>query len=341
MGIYTIPNYSEDRSVDVGKSNKEKLIDGEGNLKFTSVYIHLAPVCNFNCRGCYTAEQIKSGKRDFKRLDFKTVCRIIDFAKDRGAESIAFAGAGEPTLDPDFDRICDYIATKKMKVVLFTNCTRIKSKEYAKRLLLNGPVMGKLYSLNEAKFNDIARRDGAFKETTTGLRLLIEAKNELVEDGSKTILGVESYVTKSSAEDLVEVLRFCGKNGIIPYFEAFIEICQSKKLIEETALSEEELANFFKKLRLIDEKEFGNNVSIKHLSRVYGQDPCFRTTHFFCASNDGSIQMCTCSLNTVGQITNHEDPYPILEGIFDGRNKSLLRFMKCNGCSKRIKQKFL
>ena len=332
-----IPNYSEDKSIDIGKYNLEAIKNGKGRIKFTGAYIHLAPICNFRCDGCFT----HIGLQRRIKLNFQQIKSIIDFARDRGAKSIIFAGAGEPTLDPDFNRVIGYIKKQNLQVVLFTNMTTLKSKKQAKEFLLLGPVIGKLYTLDEKKFNQITHYKTAFQDATRGLKFLLEAKKELEKTGKEITLAIDSYITKENYMDLSDLLRFCRKNEIIPYFEAFIELGQSKEIIRKLALSEKELSQLFLRLQKIDNDEFGIKTPIHSWSRNYGMDVCKKATHMFSVRENGNVHMCVCSLRRVGNINDQENPYKSLEKIFDVKNKWLLNYFVCDKCSKFINPKHL
>ena len=332
-----IPKYSEDRSVDIGKLNIEALRKGEGRITFTGAYIHLAPACNFRCNGCYTHVELC----EKIMLGYKTIRRIVDFARDRGAKTIIFAGAGEPTLDPEFEGITRYIRNQKLKTVLFTNMTTIKNVEKAREYLTNGPVITKLFTLDEGKYKAITHNKNAFKDSMKGLGLLLDAREELEGKGKRSTLALESYITRENQMDLPDLLRFCREKKIIPYFEAFIETCQPGRVIKRLSLSEKELAQLFMKLRKIDKEEFDIDTKIPPWSRIYGMDVCNKATHMFSVREDGNLHMCICSPRKIGSVYDQEDPYKSLEKIFNAKNKWLLDYFSCDRCSKRINPKFL
>ncbi len=334
---YSIPNYSEDRSVDIGKHNLEALRKGKGKIKFTGAYIHLSSICNFKCEGCFTHVKVTKTTR----LKFRTIRRIVDFAKDRGVQSIIFAGAGEPTLDPEYKKIVSYIQKQKLQTVLFTNLTTLKNKNQAKKILKSGPVIAKLYTLNEQKYNRITHSKNAFKTAMKGLKLLLKTGEDLEKQGKKTTLAIDSYITKENYMDLPDLLRFCRENNIIPYFEAFIELGQSEKIIKKLFLTEEKLTKLFLKLQKIDKEEFDINTPIHSWSRHYGMDVCRKTTHMFSVREDGNVYMCVCSLKKVGNVFDQKDPYESLERIFNVKNSWLLNYFVCDKCSKLINPKFL
>lgn len=327
-----IPKYSENRALDIGQKNLEILRKETGKIKFTGCYIHLAPICNFKCEGCFT--HVKSRKKI--SLDFKTIKNIIDFAKSRGARSIIFAGAGEPTLDPDFEKIVKYIKKQNLQIVLFTNLTTLKNIKQAENFLNNGPVIGKLYTLDKQKYNKITHYHKAFESAMRGLVFLLAAKKNLEKQGEKPTLAIDSYITKNNYLDLSNVLRFCRENKIIPYFEAFIELGQTKRDIKKFALSEKSLAKLFLELQKIDKQEFNLKTLIKPGTRNYGQDICQKATHMFSVRENGDVCMCICSLRKVGNIFNNKNLYKELENIFNVKNKALKNYFVCDKCSKVI-----
>jgi len=332
-----IPRYSEDKSITFGIQNLTALKNGTGQIKFTGAYINLAPVCNFNCDGCFTHTNYKKNIK----LTFQQIKRIIDFAKDWGAKSIIFAGAGEPTLDPQFKEIIGYIKKQNLQLVLFTNMTTLMNKTEAKKFLLLGPVIGKLYTLNEKKYNEITHCKTAFKDAMQGLNYLIEARKELKREKQKAVLSIDSPVTKENYKDLPDLLRFCRKKKVIPYFEGFIELGQSKKTVEKLSVSEKKLAQLFQKLQKIDKTEFSISTLVSLGTRNYGMAVCNKATHMFSVREDGSVCMCICTLRKVGNILDQKDPYKSLEKIFNVKNKKLLNYFVCDYCSKSINPKYL
>lgn len=345
---YKNPKYSADGSInlgfdvgsnalEIGRDNLKVLKEGKGKIRFTGAYIHLTPVCNFRCEGCFTHTEMNRKTR----LNFSVIKRIVDFAKDRGAQFIIFAGAGEPTLDSEFKKIVNYIKKQRIQTVLFTNLSTLKNKKQAKDFLESGPVVAKLYTLDEKKYNRITHCRNAFKYTMKGLKLLLEARYDLERRGKKVVLAIDSYITKENYMDLPNLLRYCRKNKIIPYLAAFIEFGQLKEIVRRLAISEKVLAQLFLKLQKIDKKEFGIDTSIYPWSRHYGEEICKKATHMFSVREDGNACMCVCAFRKVGNIFGQKDPYKSLEKIFDVKNKWLLNYFMCDKCSKLINPKYL
>jgi len=272
-------------------------------------------------------------------LSFNDIKQIIDFSASRGAKSVIFAGAGEPTLDPLLKKILNYIKKKKLKSVLFTNLSTIKSITQAKYYLENGPLIGKLFTMNEKKYNKITNCSTAFKNAQNALKIMLKARNELKVQGKNTVLAIDSYISKENAMDLPDLLRFCRKNEIIPYFEAFIELGQSIEVIKKYALSEKQLSLTLNKLKEIDKKEFGIKTKLVEGSRNYGQDICNKATHMFCVKENGDVAMCVCSLRNIGSIYEDKDVFKSLEEMFNIKNSKLLDHFKCDKCSKTYRRK--
>ncbi|MFC1810383.1 radical SAM protein [Patescibacteria group bacterium] len=329
-----IPNYSTDRSKDIGKGNIDKLKNGEGTLQFTGAYIHLSPSCDYKCEGCFT-HMDTDDKREVL-LDLHAIKRIIDFVKDRCGQTIVFAGCGEPLLDDNYEEIEDYLKEQRLQRVLFTNLSTLNTKEQALKLLEAGPVIAKLYTLNEKKFDKLTRTPGALKKAMKGIELLLAAKKELEDQGRNVTLGIDSPIMQPNYMDLPDLLRFCRQNDIIPYFEAFIELGQPKEIVDKLALNNEELNRVFTVLQKIDNDEFGITTPVKTCTRNYGQDPCRKATHMFSIRENGDIHLCVSNLRSIGNVFDKEDPYNSLEAFFDAQNKWLIDYFKCDRCSKFV-----
>lgn len=333
-----VPHYSENRAEDIGEQNKQIIRRERGSLQFTSAYIDLNGGCNFKCEGCFKHMDQEQSK---ERLNLKQIEETIDFVKERDGEAIVFAGQGEPLMDEDFWQILNYIRKQKLESVVFTNGTLIKNKEEAIKLLEVGSVIVKRNTLDDKLQDKLVGMEGASKMIQHGLDELLKAEEEMKEKNLKHgVIGVDTYIIKDNLNDLPDLLRYCRKNSIIPYFEAFIELGQNKENIKKMALSEKELAKVFFELQKIDKKEFNIDTPIISGMRTYGQPVCNRGTHMFSVRVNGDIFPCISAVdNPLGTIYEDEGTKKSLEKIFDPGNENLKR-MFCSVCSKRIKKRY-
>jgi MoaA/NifB/PqqE/SkfB family radical SAM enzyme len=81
----------------------------KGEILFNHAFVDLERICNLSCHGCFEHLNTDSTRT---KLKYEEVTHLIDFAREREAEVILIAGAGEPTLDSDFKRIIEYIYIK-------------------------------------------------------------------------------------------------------------------------------------------------------------------------------------------------------------------------------------
>lgn len=332
-----IPHYTENRA-EVGESNTQIIREKEGKLQFTSAWVNLNGGCNLRCEGCFTHMDKEQAE---ERLTFEQIKEVIDFVKSRSGESIAFAGQGEPLMDKDFWRTLDYIREQGLRSIVFTNGTLIRDKEEAEKLLVSGSVIAKRNTLNDELQDKLVGVDGASRMMQRGLNILLAARQELDQKGAKhDMLGIDTYIIRDNLNDLPDLLRYCRKNDIVPYFEAFIELGQSKEATEKLSLTAEELTKIFLELQKIDKEEFGIKTPVIPNTRTYGQPVCNRSTHMFSVRVNGEIYPCVSSTgNPLGTIYDDEGTRESLERIFDPKNEKL-KGMPCAGCSKKVQAKY-
>jgi radical SAM protein with 4Fe4S-binding SPASM domain len=85
------------------------------------VKIEVIDLCDRYCKHC--SSNATYTRNHYQELDHKLVCRIIDEAKEMGAESIVFTG-GEATLWQPLPKAIEYAKTKGFKIKLYTMCYR-------------------------------------------------------------------------------------------------------------------------------------------------------------------------------------------------------------------------
>ncbi len=90
--------------------------------------IMLTGLCNANCEICYTDRQKKPNE-----LTFEEIKSIIDQTKALGSQTVYVAGEGEPTLDKIFFKVVDYVKSKDMRMLVFTNGTLLSNDNLAQK----------------------------------------------------------------------------------------------------------------------------------------------------------------------------------------------------------------
>lgn len=329
----TIPNYGKDTE-NISEKNRQVIQNKKGEITFTSAFIDLNGGCNFKCEGCFKHMNTEQPKQ---RIELEQIKEIIDFAKEKHSKSIVFAGQGEPLMDKDFWQVLDYIKENELQSIIFTNATLIKDDDVAKKLLEAGPIIVKKNTLDDNLQDKLVGVKGASKLMQHGLNNLLEVKKELDKKGQKSVIGIDSYIIKDNMKDLPNLLRYCRKNGILPYFESFIELGQKDETIEKLALSQKELTELFLNLQKIDKDEFGIDTPVVSGSRVYGQPICEKGMHMFSVRVDGVVYPCVSSIGEpLGTLYDDKGTKKSLERIFEPGNEKLKK-MFCGFCSKRIR----
>lgn len=327
-----IPSYSNENFLDkIKQANSITALKGRGRFKYNAVFIDLNAVrcvrnkkialtCNFRCPGCFKYLEQQAHATD--RLNIKEIKNIIDFAKSRGVKAVVYAGLGEPMMDQDFWHALDYAYKQKMWTVLFTNGTFI-SKSNAKILFKKKMIcIIKRNTLNDEKQDlMVGNIKGASKRMREGLEYLIST-------GFKSPrLVIDSVITNNNFEDLKDLLRFCRKNKIIPYFEAFITKTVEEKDYKNLILTQDKFDKLFLELQKIDKEEFGINTKLTKGMRVYGQNPCIKYWTMFSVRNNDDVALCVSDSKIIGNIRKQS-----FEKILTPKNKKIVTHYKL-GCN--------
>jgi MoaA/NifB/PqqE/SkfB family radical SAM enzyme len=320
-----IPGYtgSRERVNEIIENNKRAIETRRGKILFNSVFIDLNfcyrgannrrkwAACNLRCPGCF---KLADRQENQDMLTLQEIREVVGFARERNAVSITIAGAGEPLLDPHFWKLLKYANKRGMGLNVFTNGTLI-DRESAK-ILFEGKtnVIVKRNTLVDAKQDMLVGNiRGGGKKIKMGLDNLLKA-------GFKAPrLAIDSYVSKQNASDLPALLRYCRKNQIIPYFEAFITAGQEEERYKGRVLSGKELSALFKKLQRIDKREFGIKTQVISGMRVYGQAPCTKSRTMFSARTNGDIAPCVASGLIIGNMRRQP-----LKEIFNPKKNRVL-----------------
>lgn len=327
-----LPNYSNDGFLERVKKRNLQVARTGGEFQYSAVFIDLNAVkelpsgekielcCNFNCPGCFKNSEKQRIKTD--RLSFKELQQIMVFAKKRGAKAVVYAGLGEPMMDQDFWNALDFAHKNSLWTIVFTNGTLV-TKDNAEILFnKNAIVVAKLNTLDQDKQDSmVGGIKGAAKRMLSGIKHLLDA-------GFRSPrLAIDSLISKENAEDLRDVLRFCRRNNILPYFESFITKGSDERDYRNKMLSQEELDQLFLELQKIDKEEFGIRITLKRGMRVYGQNPCIKYWTMFSVRANGDVALCVSDNEVIGNTRKKS-----LENILTSKNQKILDRYK-SGCN--------
>ncbi|MGB8216850.1 MAG: radical SAM protein [Candidatus Methanoperedens sp.] len=217
-----------------------------------TIRIETSKICDLNCIYCYT----DAGKISPNELSLDETLNVVDQAFELGVESIVIIGAGEPTQSPFFFEIIEYIYSKKITPVVFTNGTQI-TKDIAIFLYKkNCSIIIKLDSLIPQIQDFLANEQGTFKKIQEGLRNLIQAGFTKVDDTKKLRLGISFVTTKKNIDGIINIWKFCRNNNIYPNQEILTPDGRGRNICELIP-STGELKKLKLKLLEIDRFEYG------------------------------------------------------------------------------------
>jgi len=325
---------------------KEEYEKAHQENKLVKLVTELSNVCNLSCEGCFTKKVNGSwNKRTKKRLpdeqDYNTQIALIDEADSLGIKTVDIVGAGEPTLDHNFERFINYVLGKEKYVVVFTHGGSSKIVDYATQWKDKNLIFFvKLWSRNSELQNKYVNSsiEGYAQKRDTILDKLIELEynsgRELIVDGiphQTTRIGADILVMKSNYDEIPDLFRFCRRHNIMPEIKTYIpegptrfahEIASQVYSLEksEKLRKEEVTPNDFLKLRKqlekIDQEEFG----ISKLNVVYPQgSKCTQSMGALYTTIQGDIRSCVGSHMSYGTYIPNRN---ILKSILEKRKKN-------------------
>ncbi|MCK5680007.1 radical SAM protein [bacterium] len=315
----------------LARHNLATVKTGAGSLFFDKVSIFLNRGCNLQCRGCY----VKAMPERQPSLELAEIREIILFGRSRGARYLVIPGFGEPFLDERIWPTIEFARENGLQSVIYSNGTMIDRLAAQRCRALGVTLLLKRNSFNHKLQDYWAGINGASRLMEKGLHNLLAAGYQAPE------LALESYVVRPLLDELKEVLRFCRRHNLLPYFEAFEN--SSPEIAGEIGaelLSDQELTDFFDQLAAIDRNEFGLDVIIPEGARIYSfaaglpqSSPVFRLDQKICCdrsfttfsvAHTGAVRLCVDHRKEVGNIHSES-----LETIFDPlKNHRLSEFFR-------------
>jgi len=226
----------------------EEAFEARDNGKLLCMRLDTNYNCNLECLYCYSYSEEKV-KMD--PMPLEEVKDIIDQASDLGLKSIVYLGGGEPTLYPDFIPLMEYMHSKDIIPVVFTN-----------GLLMTESIAQKLYDLNASviikfdgfeKTQDELTGEGTFAKIRAGLEILKKVGFNEKNENNITRLGAAPCICTVNYEEIPEIWRYLRENFIFPDFERATVVGNAT---DNLAINDEQVYQLLNKLMKIDNDEF-------------------------------------------------------------------------------------
>lgn len=298
--------------------SKEDYIKAHQKNELVKLVIDLSNICNLSCPGCFTKRvgdewSSKSKKRNPNEISFDNQSYLIKEAKGLGAKSVDIVGAGEPTLDPLFERVIEEVNSQDIHLIVFSHGVTKNFNDLEKYQDKNISFFIKLWSQNpelQNKYVEGSIQNYSEKRDKTIERLIGFGFNKGVEkrvdgiDYKTTRIGADILVMKSNYNEVPNLFRFCRNNNIMPIIKTYIpegptrfaqeensKIYTNKQLqkLKEDEVSPEEFNELREKIIKIDRKEYG----IYDMKTFYPQSvKCTQSMASVYVTISGDIKSC-------------------------------------------------
>jgi MoaA/NifB/PqqE/SkfB family radical SAM enzyme len=154
-------------------------------------------------------------------------------------------------MDPNLWRLGDFVRENGMDFLVFTNGTMV-TPEAARRLKETcTTVITKMFALDAGAHDLLVGVKGEYVKTRRALVELLGAGLRAPN------LGIDLVITRQNRDDLENLLRVCRMLGVVPYFERLARTGRGKGLNGNIVLPDGEVDEVFRRLRKVDEAEFG------------------------------------------------------------------------------------
>lgn len=288
--------------------------------------------CPWNCGFCFTEDPGNhegSKRRLANEMTLPEKFVLIDDAAALGVRSINFVGAGEPTIDPDFFKLLEWMGRHKITPIVYTEgALRLRDRSFVRELYrLGATVVLKVNSLHNAKYqNAIVAGDGVRKPPRAGNYTAErnEALLMLMEEGfnatDPTRLAFDTILCRQNAGEILDLHRFARRNNIFVLFVNYLPSGRSCDGLHD-ALSRAEQFEIFRQIAEIDAKEFG--LVHRHEFPYAGGTPCSIRGLGLYVKIAGAVHDCPGELVGLGNVREEsladiwERARPITEA-FDG-----------------------
>jgi len=288
-------------------------------------YLTLPTGCNLRCKGCFAGREYGSTPTEYLGPFYskKTLSKIIKFLKGHGAEAIVYSGAGELFLWPGACGYIDYITSRGLGMVIFTNGTML-TKEIIS--FLSKRDVSLIFSFRDTTsdgHDKFVGREGAFGKLLQAVEWACQCDMHL-----KNCVAAEIPVTNYNEErvlgDFIPAMR---RLSIIPMVEEFIPgflKTEEKKMCHSFL----QARHFFEKAEAID-RRFGINHRTVHGQRMLAQPKCMRPLYSFAVFPNGDVSDCPVRACVYGNINNRS----IQKTLYSKRTKQYLKSYQYCPCS--------
>lgn len=258
----------------------------------------MAGKCPHNCFHCFTNKGLRT-------LSLAQIKRVIDEVAEMGARGMDFLGEGEPTIDPDFFEIVEYVAAKGLIPAIFTEAaTKLRDRDFVQRIKDAGAsVSPKCDSLFNAEYQNwvVGDKTGKyFDQRNEALQLLMDMGFNKNEPDGTTRMGFDMVISNRNIHEVVKTLRFCRQHNLWIVFSFYLPAGRSASVgfdhgLEPTEKARQEM----RELICLTDLEFGFDHPIWN---NFVTMPCVERIQIY---GDGRVSPCPGNETIIGKVQDH------------------------------------
>ncbi|WP_425446502.1 radical SAM/SPASM domain-containing protein [Dethiothermospora halolimnae] len=197
--------------------------DENDKLKLDSVSFSLTNKCNLRCIHCAN----NSGEYIKNELDFKQVCKIIDYISNLEIKELCLTG-GEIFVREDIDKILEYASEKfSGSLEIMSNGTLINNKEIARLIFKTCDKVHLSLDGFDKDSVDKIRGPGIYEKVLKSITLLKDAG----------IDKITLSMVKTKINDDIKFKELCEKLGVKPVIRKLDPVGRGKECYDELKLS--------------------------------------------------------------------------------------------------------
>lgn len=269
----------------------------------TDILIYVTDRCNLKCQHCYyepTFDSNRCNGHDHE-ITYKQICNTIDELVPLGLGACKFSG-GEPFLRDELVKLCEYLYSKKINVIIETNGTLI-TEDDAVRL---GSIKDGLF-VSVSLDSDSPEKHDKFRGVNGAFRNALRGLDYLIQNGVPTqVIAVACKDTEEEVINMMNLMNICLDHGAHSFKVNFVTpIGRAKKY---SAIDPEKVLEIDSALH-----EHGKRIGLAYtgsvpkallpITRLTRQDaPCGRCS--ICSTigllADGTITTCGMGRQTKG-----------------------------------------
>ena len=194
--------------------------------------LNLSSYCNYRCPYCFVGlYDLNKPDSDLSLDKMKT---LLDEAKELGAKTLVIPGRGEPFLDKNFWNVIEYATLLGYWVVIYTNGFHLDVEKIQRIKQLSVSLYLKTDSFDHAIYEEMVGIKNSYSKFMRNLSTLLTDFHEPETIDGRTVsrLGMNSVVTKQSANSIEELRNFCQENLIYYTCRSPVKVGQADKTWE-------------------------------------------------------------------------------------------------------------